>query len=102
MAEPQTLEMELRIQQRRDPNLLGHQRALSRLFSRRNLFLRTHRPILNKVGIAWSVVANLMHLARSCADFPLVLGRGGENCDVPNSADHGHPAQGATSYQRFP
>jgi hypothetical protein len=53
--------------------------------------------VLNKVGIAWSVVAN-NHLTRSCADFQLVLGSGGENCDIPNPADQLNPPQGAGSY----
>ena len=57
-------------------------------------------PILNKVGIAWTVVANT-HLTRSCADFPLVLGSGGENCDIPNLADQLNPAQGAANYKRI-
>jgi hypothetical protein len=57
-------------------------------------------PILNKVGIAWTLVAN-NHLTRSCADFPLVLGSGGENCDIPNLADQLNPAQGASNYKRL-
>ena len=41
------------------------------------------------------------HLSRACADFPLVLGSGGENCDIPNKADQINPAQGAGNYQRL-
>lgn len=52
----------------------------------------------NRVLI-WSIVAN-NHLTRSCADFPLVLGSGGENCDIPNPADQLNPAQGVGNYER--
>lgn len=39
------------------------------------------------------------HLSRACADFPLTLGSGGENCDLPNRADQLNPAQGAGNYK---
>jgi len=100
LVDDQTLEMELRIQQRQMQIVWGTNVPLSRgYFPAETCFSEHIIPILNKVGIAWSVVAN-NHLARSCADFPLVLGSGGENCDIPNSADQVNPAQGATSYQR--
>src|SRR5207253_1466551 len=57
-------------------------------------------PILKKVGIEWSIIAN-SHLARACSDFPVVIGSGGENCDLPNPADQLNPAQGAGNYQRL-
>ncbi len=95
-----TLEMELRIQQRQMQIFWGTNVPLSRgYFPAETCFSEHIIPILNKVGIAWSVVAN-NHLARSCADFPLVLGSGGENCDIPNPADQVDPAQGAGNYQR--
>jgi len=96
----QTLEMELLIQQRQMQIFWGTNVPLSRgYFPAETCFSEHIIPILNQVGIAWSVVAN-NHLARSCADFPLVLGSGGENCDIPNPADQINPAQGASSYQR--
>ena len=100
LVDDQTLEMELRIQQRQMQIFWGTNVPLSRgYFPAETCFSEHIIPILNKVGIAWSVVAN-NHLARSCADFPLVLGSGGENCDIPNPADQINPAQGAANYQR--
>ncbi len=100
LVDDQTLEMELRLQQRQMQIFWGTNVPLSRgYFPAETCFSEHIIPILNKVGIAWSVVAN-NHLARSCADFPLVLGSGGENCDIPNPADQINPAQGAANYQR--
>jgi hypothetical protein len=96
----ETLEMELRIHQRQMQIFWGTNVPLSRgYFPTETCFSEHMIPILNKVGIAWTVIAN-NHLARSCADFPLVLGSGGENCDIPNPADQINPAQGAGNYQR--
>ncbi len=97
----ETLEMELRIQQRQMEIYWGTSVPLSRgYFPAETCFSERMIPILKKVGIAWSVVAN-NHLTRSCADFPLVLGSGGENCDIPNLADQLNPAQGASNYKRI-
>src|SRR5579859_1166573 len=100
LVDDQTLEMELRLHQRQMQIFWGTNVPLSRgYFPAETCFSEHIIPILNKVGIAWSVVAN-NHLARSCADFPLVLGSGGENCDIPNPADQIDPPQGAGNYQR--
>ncbi len=96
----ETLQMELEIQQRQMQIFWGTNVPLSRgYFPAETCFSEHIIPILNRVGIAWTVVAN-NHLARSCVDFPLVLGSGGENCDIPNPADQLNPTQGATNYQR--
>ena len=101
LVSDETLEMELRIHQRQMQNFWGTNVPLSRgYFPAETCFSEHMIPILNKVGIAWTVVAN-NHLARSCADFPLVLGSGGENCDIPNLSDQINPAQGAGNYQRI-
>jgi hypothetical protein len=101
LVDDATLEMELRIHQRQMQIYWGTSVPLSRgYFPAETCFSEHMIPILNKVGIAWSIVAN-NHLARSCADFPLVLGSGGENCDIPNPADQINPAQGAGNYQRI-
>ena len=93
----ETLEMELRIHQRHMQILWGD--PVSRgYFPTETCFSERMIPILQKVGIAWSIIAN-NHLSRACADFPLVLGSGGENCDVPNKADQINPAQ--INYQRL-
>ena len=95
----ETLEMELRIHQRHMQLLWGD--PVSRgYFPAETCFSERMIPILKKVGIAWSVIAN-NHLSRACADFPLVLGSGGENCDIPNNADQINPAQGSGNYQRL-
>ncbi len=97
----ETLKMELLLQQRQKqlywgPNADG---GYSRgYFPAETCFSERMIPILNQVGIAWAIVAN-NHLTRSCADFPLVLGSGGENCDIPNPADQLNPPQGAANYQ---
>ena len=97
----ETLEMELRIHQRQMELFWGTSPAGSRgFFPAETCFTERMIPILKKVGIDWSVVAN-NHLTRSCADFPLALGSGGENCDIPNPADQLNPAQGAANYKRL-
>ena len=94
-----TLEMELRIQQRQMQIYWGTNVPLSRgYFPAETCFAEHIIPVLDRVGIAWTVVAN-NHLTRSCADFPLTLGSGGENCDIPNLADQINPAQGASNYE---
>jgi Glycosyl hydrolase family 57 len=101
LLDDQTLAMELRIHQRQMQVFWGTNVPLSRgYFPAETCFSEHIIPILNQAGIAWTLVAN-NHLARSCADFPLVLGSGGENCDIPNPADQVNPAQGAGNYQRI-
>jgi hypothetical protein len=97
----ETLEMELRIQQRQMQIFWGTSVPLSRgYFPAETCFSEHMIPILNRVGIVWTVIAN-NHLSRTCPDFPLVLGSGGEMCDIPNPADQINPAQGAGNYQRL-
>ncbi len=97
----ETLEMELRIQQRQMDIFWGTSPAGSKgYFPAETCFSERMIPILKKVGINWTVIAN-PHLARACADFPVVTGSGGEMCDLPNLADQLNPAQGAGSYRRL-
>ncbi len=97
----ETLEMELRLHKRQMEIFWGTSPPVSRgYFPAETCFTERMIPILNKVGIAWSVVAN-NHLTRACADFPLALGSGGENCDIPNLADQLNPAQGVSNYKRI-
>ncbi|MGE3181111.1 MAG: hypothetical protein AB7N71_05725 [Phycisphaerae bacterium] len=49
-------------------------------------------PILASEGIDWCIVSN-EKISRACADFPLVLGSGGVNCEPPNRADVLNPPQ---------
>lgn len=95
----ETLEMELRIQHRQMQIFWGTGVPLSRgYFPAETCFTERMIPILNKMGIAWTVIAN-NHLARACPDMPLVTGSGGEMCDLPNPADQLNPAQGAGNYR---
>lgn len=50
-------------------------------------------PALAEAGIEWAFVSG-EKLSRACADFPVVYGSGGINCDPPNLADQLNPAQG--------
>jgi hypothetical protein len=95
----ETLEMELRIHKRHMQLLWGDPTSRG-YFPAEACFSERMIPILNKVDIAWTVIAN-NHLARACSDFPLVIGSGGENCDLPNRADQINPAQGSGNYQRL-
>ncbi len=96
----ETLEMELKIHRRQMEIFWTTTPALSRgYFPTETGFSERMIPILKRVGIEWSVIANT-HLARACADFPVVVGSGGENCDLPNLADQLNPAQGAGNYHR--
>ncbi|MBI1746673.1 MAG: hypothetical protein HYR55_08805 [Acidobacteria bacterium] len=97
----ETLEMELRLHQRQMELVWGASPPTSRgYFPTESGFSIRMIPILNKVGVTWSIVAN-NHLSRACADFPLVWGSGGENCDAPNKADQLNPAQGVDNYKRI-
>ena len=97
----ETLEMELRIQQRQMDLFWGTSPAGSKgYFPAETCFSERMIPILKRVGINWTVIANT-HLVRACADFPIVTGSGGEMCDLPNLADQLNPAQGAGSYRRL-
>jgi hypothetical protein len=97
----ETLEMELRIHQRQMEVFWTTNPPASRgYFPTETCFSERMIPILKKVGIDWSIIANT-HLARACADFPVVTGSGGEMCDIPNRADQLNPAQGSGNYQRI-
>ena len=99
LVSDETLEMELRIQQRQMQVFWGTGVPLSRgYFPAETCFSEHMIPILNKMGIAWTVIAN-NHLSRTCPDMPIVTGSGGEMCDIPNAADQINPAQGAGNYR---
>jgi hypothetical protein len=93
----ETLEMELRIHQRQMEIFWGG--GSRGYFPTETCFSERMIPVLNRLGIAWTVVAN-NHLARTCPDMPVVTGSGGEMCDLPNAADQINPAQGAGNFQR--
>ncbi len=95
----ETLRMELAIQQRQMQLCWGTTASLSRgYFPAETCFSEHMIPILNKMGIAWTVVAN-NHLSRTCPDMPVATGSGGEMCDLPNRADQINPPQSVGSYR---
>ena len=97
----ETLEMELRIHKRQMEIFWGTNPPPSRgYFPAETCFTERMIPVLKKVGIDWSIIANT-HLARACPDMPVVTGSGGEMCDLPNRADQLNPPQGAGNYQRI-
>ncbi len=97
----ETLEMELRIHKRQMEIFWTTTPATSRgYFLAETCFTARMIPILKKVGIEWSIIANT-HLARACPDLPILTGSGGEMCDLPNRADQLNPAQGAGNYRRL-
>jgi len=99
LVSDETLQMELAIQQRQMQIFWGTGVPLSRgYFPAETCFSEHMIPILNRMGIAWTVIAN-NHLSRTCPDMPIVTGSGGEMCDLPNAADQVNPAQGAGSYR---
>ena len=55
-------------------------------------------PYLVEAGIDWTFVSG-EKISRACADFPVVFGSGGINCDPPNKADQVNPPQ--ANYRRI-
>ena len=53
---------------------------------------------LVEAGIDWTFVSG-EKISRACADFPVVFGSGGINCDPPNKADQVNPPQ--ANYRRI-
>ncbi len=101
LVSDETLEMELRIQQRHMDLIWGTSPPHSRgYFPTETCFSERIIPILKKLGVEWAIIAN-NHLSRACADFPFVAGSGGENCDIPNKADQLNPPQGSGNYNRI-
>lgn len=88
-----TFEMEIRLHRRAMELRWGTNPALSRgYFPAEMAFSERLIPVLKSLGIEWAIVSG-NHLSRACANFPLVLGSGGENCEPPNRSDVMNPAQ---------
>ena len=93
----ETLEMDILIDQRQQQIAWGTTGLTSRgFFPAEMCFSERIIPILNKVGISWSVVSG-SHLARTCADYPFMSGSP-ENIEIPNKADQLNAAQGTSNY----
>ena len=93
----ETLEMEILMHQRQQQIAWGTSGLTSRgFFPAETCFSERIIPVLNKVGITWSVISG-SHLARTCADYPFMSGSP-ENIEIPNKADQLNPAQGTGNY----
>jgi hypothetical protein len=95
----ETLQMEITIDQREQQIFWGNGSGaqISRgFFPAEMCFSERIIPILNKLGISWSVVSG-SHLARACSDYPFMSGSP-ENMEIPNKADQLNAAQGASNY----
>ena len=69
------------------PDAWGASPGLSRgMFPPEMAFSERLIPVLASEGIAWCFVSG-EKISRACADFPVVYGSGGVNCDPPNKAD---------------
>lgn len=93
LIDEEALRMEIRIAKLAHARAWGGTPGLSHgFFPPEMCFSERLIPVLAAEGIQWSFVPN-NHLSRACANFPLVLGTGGENCDPPNRADQLNPSQ---------
>ncbi len=99
LVSDETLEMEIKLHQEMMSRTWGTNPALSNgFFPAEMCFSERIIPVLKDCGIEWTIVAN-NHISRICEDFPLVIGTGGEACDLPNEADIINPTQ--TNYFRL-
>ncbi|MCB2153894.1 hypothetical protein KQI84_03340 [bacterium] len=90
LHDAETVRMELLLHREKVKEVWGTD-ALSRgLFPTEMAFSTRLIPVLEEVGIEWSIVSG-EHIARACPDFPLILGTGGVNCEPPNPADQINP-----------
>jgi len=93
LLDDEALRMEIRIARLAHSRAWGNSPGLSQgFFPPEMCFSERIIPVLAEEGIQWSFVPN-NHLSRACANFPLILGTGGENCDPPNRADQINPDQ---------
>ena len=95
----ESLEMDILIHQRQQQVYWGGgaTNQISRgYFPAETCFSEHIIPTLNRMGIAWTIVAN-HHLARTCADWPFTSGTT-DDIDIPNKADQTNPAQGQSNY----
>ncbi|GAB4323237.1 MAG: hypothetical protein Kow0059_18520 [Candidatus Sumerlaeia bacterium] len=91
---PHTVELELRLHRYAVEQNFGTAALSKGFFPTEMAFSERLIPILRRLGIEWAIVSN-SHLSRACADYPLVLGTGGDNCDPPNKADQLNPGGNA-------
>lgn len=86
----ETVYMELRLNQEILKREFGADAVSKGFFPTEMCFSERLIPVLKDLGIEWSIVSG-EKIARAMGDFPLVLGSGGVNCDIPNRADQINP-----------
>ncbi|MFO0832268.1 MAG: carbohydrate-binding protein [Phycisphaerales bacterium] len=94
-----TLRKEIRLYKEVYPDAWGGGGQSRGLFPSEMAFSTRMIGALRAEGIDW-VIVSAEKVSRACADFPVVYGSGGINCDPPNRADQINPAQGAGAYYR--
>ncbi|MCC6547331.1 hypothetical protein IT570_09200 [Candidatus Sumerlaeota bacterium] len=87
---PETVYMELRLNQEILKREFGQDAVSKGFFPTEMCFSERLIPVLKQLGIEWSIVSG-EKIARAMPDFPLVIGSGGVNCDLPNRADKINP-----------
>ncbi len=94
-----TLRKEIQLYKAVYDDAWGTARPMSRGFFPSEMAFSTRMiRVLDQEGVDWSFVSG-EKISRACADYPVVLGSGGVNCDPPNRADMVNPAQG--NYVRY-
>ncbi len=101
LCEESTVRKEIQLYKAIYPSTWGTTPNLSRgIFPSEMAFsTRLIKPFVEE-GLAWTFVSG-EKISRACADFPVVFGSGGINCDPPNKADQVNSAQGAANYLRL-
>jgi hypothetical protein len=94
LLEESTIRREIQVYKAAYAPTWGSTPAISKGFFPSEMAFNTRMiPISASEGIEWSIVS-AEKLSRACADFPVILGSGGINCDPPNKADQLNPAAG--------
>ncbi|MBK6911308.1 MAG: hypothetical protein IPH10_10335 [bacterium] len=93
LIDKEVLKKDIQIYQHAYPFVWGANPAQSRGFFPPEIAYSSRIiPVLRDCNLDWTFIAST-HLSRACANFPLTLGTGGENCNPPNPADQLNPAQ---------
>lgn len=93
LVDENTVRKEIQLYKRVYADAWGASPAISRgLFPPEMAFSERLIRVLVEEGVSWVIVSN-EHISRACANYPVVLGSGGINCDPPNRADQLNPPQ---------
>ena len=93
LCDENTVRKEIRLYKEIYADAWGSGVPISRgLFPSEMAFSERLIPVLAQEGVAWALVS-AEKISRGCANYPVVFGSGGVNCDPPNLADQLNPAQ---------